>query len=297
MTSITVCIATMLRESVVDTLRSLDAQTGLDGVSLNIVVADNDEVTSAHQRISAAAADMKTPVIYVHAPARNISLARNAGLDAATGEWAAFIDDDEVAAPDWLAKLLAKAQSDQLDVVIGPALARYPADTPAWMEAQDYHSNRPTYRGGQVQTGHTCNALVHLTDPRIAKQRFLLSKGRSGGEDTEYFFRLWKMGFKLGAAEEALVYEPVNPARLNFKWIATRKFRAGQSYGYASMRTNTIGAKIPLLAMASAKTAFCGLLTAAFCWSRGRRNFWALRAIMHAGVVSSVFGLREPQIY
>ena len=41
-------------------------------------------------------------ISYIHAPARNISIARNACVEAATGKWIAFIDDDELASENWL---------------------------------------------------------------------------------------------------------------------------------------------------------------------------------------------------
>lgn len=295
--SITICMATMRRASVLDTLASLDAQQGLGDIALDIVVADNDETPSGRAMIEQAAADMKTPVTYVHAPARNISIARNATLDAARGEWAAFIDDDETAAPDWLARLVETARSTGAPVVIGPALAVYPPETPAWMRDQDHHTNQPVTRNGVAQTGHTCNALVNLADPRVHGERFRLDKGRSGGEDTEFFFRLWRKGVKIEIAEDAKVYEKVDPARLTYGWIAKRKFRAGQSYGFHSLKTGRAAERAALLAAAAAKTAFCFARAGLALASPGRRHFWTLRGRMHAGVIAASLGRREGELY
>jgi hypothetical protein len=44
-----------------------------------------------------AQSDLSLDCLYVHAPARNISIARNACLDAADAPLIAFIDDDETA--------------------------------------------------------------------------------------------------------------------------------------------------------------------------------------------------------
>lgn len=296
-TSVTVCMATWRRPSAVDALRSIDAQQGLEGVTVDIIVADNDETPSARELIETAARDLRTPVTYVHAPARNISIARNATLDAARGEWAAFIDDDETAAPDWLAKLLTTAQSSGASLVIGPAFAVYPPDAPDWMKEQDHHSNLPVTRGGQAQTGHTCNALVRIADPAIRGERFRLDKGRSGGEDTEFFFRLWKKGRKIEIASDAKVYETVDPARLNYDWIAKRKFRAGQSYGFHSLRTGSGQERLKLRVAAASKVVF-SLTLAALCFtSPGRRRFWSLRGRMHQGVMAATFGRREEELY
>ena len=220
--TIDICVCTYRRPSIEDTLRSLDRQTLPDGVSARAIVIDNDETPSARDRVEAIAANLSMPVKYIHAPANNISIARNAGLDAATAQWIAFIDDDEVAEPDWLASLLQMARVNSLDAVFGPAIAVYPETAPNWMRQQDYHSNVPVRRGGVVQTGHTCNALMRASSPIVKGQRFLIEKGKTGGEDTEFFFRLWYAGAKFGISEAAIVHEAVglrmdSPAQIPFR--------------------------------------------------------------------------------
>lgn len=150
---IDVLICTFRRPSVEETLRSVEAQHLPGGVSIRAIVADNDDRPSASSRIAGVAAAMTTSVVYVHAPARNISLARNACLDRADGDFVAFIDDDEVAAPDWLAALYRSATQGGFDAVFGPAIARYDEAAPNWIRAHDYHSNRPLRRGGEAIAG------------------------------------------------------------------------------------------------------------------------------------------------
>src|SRR5207244_1463324 len=118
--TIDVCVCTFRRPHVAQTLRSIAAQQGLEGRRLRIIVADNDEEPSARTLIARTAAELDVPVSYVHAPARNISVARNACLQQAGGDWLAFIDDDEIADPDWLAALLAEAERAGWDAVLGP---------------------------------------------------------------------------------------------------------------------------------------------------------------------------------
>ena len=294
---IDICVSTFRRAAVLDALRSLDAQRAPDGVSLAIIVADNDETPSAQADILVASQSMRLPVTYIHAPSRNISIARNACLDAARGPWVAFFDDDEVAPPDWISKLYTHAVENGLDAVFGPAIAQYPKDTPAWIRARDYHSNWPEQRGGVVQTGHTCNALMNMTSLPFANQRFLLEKGRTGGEDTEYFFRAWRGGAKLGIALDAVVYEPADPARMSLAWIRRRKFRSGISYGRHSMESDSLGERLQLLVKAGAKCLFSGIVALAYLPFQARRNYWFLRAVFHAGACSAVIRVREQELY
>ncbi|WP_254695225.1 glycosyltransferase family 2 protein [Leisingera sp. NJS201] len=180
MTRVDVTLCTFRRASVHNTLVSLAAQRLPEGVSMRIVVADNDETDSSRTRIAEAAKALQLPLLYVHAPARNISIARNACLEAADADWVAFLDDDERAEPDWLARLLDCACSTPADAVFGPALAEYGPRAPGWMRRQDHHSNRPVLRGGQVETGHTCNALLRWRGASWQAQRFDPGRGKSG---------------------------------------------------------------------------------------------------------------------
>lgn len=294
---IDICVCTYRRPSIEDTLRSLDQQNLPNGTTTRVIVIDNDETPSAKVRVEAIATTLSVPVTYVHAPANNISLARNAGLDTATAEWVAFIDDDEIADPDWVASLLQMAKLHGFDAVFGPAYAVYPDDAPDWMRKQDYHSNIPVRRGGVVQTGHTCNALIRTSSPFVRGQRFLLEKGKTGGEDTEFFFRLWYSGAKLGISEAAIVREAVDPKRLNAEWIRQRKFRSGLSFGYHSLNTRNAVTLTSAVLLSLAKASFCYAMAAAFFWSEQKRNFWLMRAVFHRGSMASAFSMREPELY
>jgi succinoglycan biosynthesis protein ExoM len=289
---IDVLICTHRRSHVGLTIASIHGQAVPDGVSLAIIVVDNDKLPSALPLVAAARTG-PWPITYVHAPGDNISLARNACLDASRADIVAFIDDDETAAPDWIARLLTRLDETGADAVFGPSIAVYPADAPDWMRAQDHHSNRPVRRAGVVETGHTCNALVRVKGVPWAADRFDLARGRSGGEDTEYFFRLARRGARFEIAGSAHVFEPVHPDRLDLDWLERRKFRMGQSY--ASLATGP-AARAWLLIVTTAKIAYC----------RGRklaapnaevRAFWRLRAALHCGVQAACRGRRDITIY
>lgn len=292
---IDVLVCAFRRPSIKETLRSIDEQMLPGGVSARIIIADNDDAPTAREGVARAAASMTTPVVYAHAPARNISIARNVCLDLADGDWVAFIDDDERAAPDWLARLYLRAKEGGFDAVFGPALADYGAATPKWISDYDYHSNNPLKRGGEVQTGHTCNALLRWRGGRFENERFLLEKGRSGGEDTEFFFRLWRSGAKLGLCEKARVFESIEAGRLNFGWIRKRKFRAGQSYGRHSIGTQTVSAGLAMSSLA--KVLFCGVMATLTSFSGAKHRYWLLRGVFHCGVFAAQFGFRENALY
>ena len=294
---IEICVCTFRRPSLADTLHSLGKQILPEGATLRIIVADNDETPSAQDLVTRFAEGLPFPVHYVHAPSRNISLARNACLDAAKGELLAFIDDDEIAPPNWIAELYALLLRGPYDAVFGPAMAEYPATAPDWIKQTDYHSNVPTRRNGTVQTGHTCNALIRTNAPSFAGQRFLLERGRTGGEDTEFFFRAWRAGGQFAIAEDAKVYEPVDPSRLAFRWIAKRKFRSGITYGRLERGRLSLAKATVSVCTTILKIAYCLLRALLAVFSSTKRNFWLLRAMFHAGVITSILSVKEQELY
>ncbi|GGD12986.1 glycosyltransferase family 2 protein [Aquisalinus flavus] len=294
MKAIDICIPTFRRASLEKTVLSVAAQELDPAVSLRIIIADNDEGGSAEPLAVALSARIETPLIYVHAPARNISIARNACLDEATGDYIAFIDDDETAPPDWLGQLLRVAEHGPFDAVFGPSIARYRPDDPAWIVARDYHSNIPLARDGVVETGHTSNALIRRQAPAFDGLRFDIAKGLTGGEDTDYFFRAHRAGASMGIAAAAMVFEPVEPSRLTWDWLSKRRFRAGQSYGY---HARAEGGRMAMIAGSALKTAWCYSVAGLSAWSKEKRNFWVLRGTFHAGVVSTLFKVREEALY
>lgn len=277
--TVDVCLCTFRRPGVVETLASIAAQRLPEGVALRVIVADNDDTPSARPRVQAAAQRLDVPVSYLHAPARNISLARNACLDHARADWVAFLDDDEVAAPDWIATLLTHARQSQSDVVFGPAVARYPADAPVWITANDFHSNRPATRGGVVQTGHTCNVLMRFAGTPVEQARFDLSLGQSGGEDTNFFFRLHARGLRLAICADALVHETVAPHRMRLRWLIERRFAEGQHYSHSAPQSR------PALFVGSiGKAGYSALRMIPAMGDRPALAFWGLRAVFHLGV-------------
>lgn len=293
-TDIDVLVCTFRRPILADTLHSLAGQVLPPGIKLGVIVADNDDKPGAAALVRQIASDFPHALTYVHAPRANISIARNACLASSSAPWVAFIDDDEVAEPGWISALWACAGRSGADGIFGPARAVYPPGTPDWMVNLDYHSNIPQLRGGKVLTGHTCNALLRWRGTAWADVSFDLSRGRSGGEDTAFFFELARRGARFAACDNAIVHEDVAPARLAFGWLARRRFRMGQSYVSSA---GGRGAQLVLGLSAAAKAVACGMATIVTLPVARRRNYWALRGALHLGVVAGCLSVPQPEVY
>jgi succinoglycan biosynthesis protein ExoM len=295
--TVDICVCTFRRPYLGETLRSLDRLRVPAGVAVSIIVADNDETPSAEQLIEGVRGTVRFPIRYRHAPARNISLARNACLDESRADFVAFIDDDEIATPEWLERLLETAGEFDADVVLGPVRALYGEDAPTWMRSGDFHSTYPVVRKQRILTGYTCNVLLRTASRSVAGRRFDLARGRSGGEDTAYFAKVTNEGGTIAYAPDAWVEEPVTSDRTSLSWLARRRFRVGQTHGRLLAEDASAWNRGRAVGLAASKAAFCYAAAVATAYSAIRRNRYLLRGIMHTGVVGGLLGQREIKLY
>ncbi len=209
--SIDICVCTFRRPELVATLRSLDALKIPSGFRVSIIVADNDNFPTAEPLAAKARAQSRRlPIRYVHCPARTYRLH---GMHVLTPvqPLRSFIDDDETASNVWLEQLVRVAQTSGADAVLGPVRAVYRPDAPNWMRRGDFHSTRPVWVAGEIRTGYTCNVLLRMSANSVRGRRFSLARGKSGGEDTEFFHQVCNLGGRITFADDAWVEEPVTP--------------------------------------------------------------------------------------
>ncbi|TIX87913.1 glycosyltransferase family 2 protein [Rhizobium sp. P44RR-XXIV] len=294
---IDIAVCTYRRVELDQTLLSLAVLTIPAGVIVRIIVADNDVTPSARDRVDAMRSAVPFEIAYVHCPASNISIARNACLDNAAGDFVAFIDDDETASEDWLAELLVMADTTGADAVLGPVQASYASTAPAWMRNGDFHSTLPVWVAGEIRTGYTCNVLLRRSAPSLVGRRFNIALGRTGGEDTEFFTHMHNAGGRIAFAADALIHEPVPGKRATVSWLAKRRFRMGQTHGRMLLEDGSGAWPLHAIVLAGTKSAYCFVVAALLVASPVKRHRYGLRGIMHAGVVSGLFGVREIEQY
>jgi succinoglycan biosynthesis protein ExoM len=235
MITVTIGIASLGRPCLSRTLASLCELELPPECSVDIVVADDDREGAARARVDAGV-PWPLPVRAVPVGSGNISVARNACLDAAYGDWVAFVDDDEWVAKDWLVRLLAAQREFSADVVVGPVHPQYPAGTPDWLVAANPAYVEWGHRGLKIDTGRSGNVLIRRSAIEREQARFDPALGKTGGEDTDFFHRLHRVGAVLIATDDALAFEEVPPNRLEPGYLRRRALRSGQSYARFRLR-------------------------------------------------------------
>ncbi|MDX1811677.1 MAG: glycosyltransferase family 2 protein [Gammaproteobacteria bacterium] len=228
---IDVCIATYKRQHLLKQLLEKLAVQETGGEFLySAIVVDNDSDKSAQGLVRKLSAELSISIFYYSQPIKNISKTRNTAIDHATGNYIAFIDDDEYPDKYWLYNLFDAISLYDADAVFGPVVPELPEIVPKWIKEGGVF-NRPRFPSGtQVRTGITANALVRAHWIREGRYRFDDQYGTTGGEDSDFFRRMHEAGAKLVWTDCAFVFEEIPLARCNLKWFIRRSFRSGQTF-------------------------------------------------------------------
>jgi succinoglycan biosynthesis protein ExoM len=247
-------------------LGALDAQR-FDAAppEIRIVVIDNDASESAREVVDDARSWLRYPIHYRVEKRVGIPQARNAALAVSLpSDWIAFIDDDEVPEPDWLAALLRTQRATGADVVTGPSLPHFVEPPAGWIVASRLFEPLRHATGAELPTAYTNNVLVRGAALRGLETLFDECFTLGVGEDAELFARIAAAGGRIVWADDAIVYENVPPARATLRWMLARGYRDGAATAAAARHG-------PLRTAAGAAGCIArGLVAAAFGALRGR---------------------------
>jgi len=241
---ITVCICTHDRP---DYLRAC-----LDGLARQTASTDNFEIVvvdsfgSPEAAARAAALTQAMPnarLIRVDRP--GLSLARNAGAHAARGAYIAYIDDDAVAAPDWIARIAdAIARSTPPPAVLaGRILPAWEQPLPGWWPRRLLgvlsiieFAGEGEFRSPAVPTTlepYGANMVVRR-DAMLAVGGFNEATGRLGktllsDEDVQLAWTLQDEGEPVRYDGSIVVRHSIQASRLHPGWLLRRLYWQGAS--------------------------------------------------------------------
>jgi glycosyltransferase involved in cell wall biosynthesis len=229
---ISVCVCTYRRPELLrKAIRDISRQWTGGSFVFSIVVADNDVAESAKHVVLASAADLPVSVTYCVEPRRNIALARNMAVRNASGEYIAFIDDDECPGDRWLLFLYETCVAHGVDGVLGPVIPDYEREPPTWVRRAGFY-DRPRHSTGFVMGWRECrtgNVLLKRSMFTGVEPPFRLEFG-AGGEDVDFFKRMAYAGKLFVWCDEAFVHESVPPNRLTRAFLLRRALLRGQTF-------------------------------------------------------------------
>lgn len=292
---IAVCICTFKRPAYLKRLLQSLAEietAGLFGYS--IVVTDNDVSRSSEAIVAAAAASSGISIAYCVEPRQNIALARNTALEHATGDYVAFIDDDEFPTRRWLVHLFRTCERYGVDGALGPVKPHFDEPPPQWVVDGGFYA-RPTYPTGFVidwRKGRTGNLLMKRSafegESQPFRPEFLT------GEDQDFFRRAIANGKVFAWCNEAVAYESVPPTRWSRAFMLRRALLRGRiSLLHPAMGASAIAKSVLAI------PAYAALLPFALATGQSRFMACLVKLFDHAGRLLAVTGLnpvKEPYV-
>ncbi|MEN6641506.1 MAG: glycosyltransferase family 2 protein [Armatimonadia bacterium] len=216
-----------------ETLQSLFAQ---EHSQLEVLVIDNRSTDGTAEVVQGLA--LHEPRLrYLYEDQPGVNVARNRGCLEASGDLLAFLDDDEVASPDWLTRLLAAMDETGAGGVGGPYQPLWQASPPRWLlksrcmqetlSFMDFGEARAPVEwllGGNAL--YTRAALLDANYFGVAPGRIGAS-GVTGGGDISVGRRVRSSGHSLWFEPSAVVYHKVPPERMRLPYILRRAFWSG----------------------------------------------------------------------
>lgn len=202
-----------------------------------IIVVDNSAEATARAVIDAYDLD---ELKYVHEARPGVAHARNSALAATKARYIAFLDDDEIASPHWLAALVNTAGALEADIVFGPLSAKADTETSGIRQhvldrlysrpgpSEDMHLDKPYGCG---------NSLIDRARFELGAEPFDTALNETGGEDDAFFDDLLRDGARLAWSAEAHAVECVDPARARWAYMLARSFAFGQGPAQTCART------------------------------------------------------------
>jgi glycosyltransferase involved in cell wall biosynthesis len=214
-----------------------------------IVVVDHNPSLLEKTRASLASV-----LVIQNTGSQGLSAARNSGVEAARGTLIAFLDDDAIAAPDWLEQLVQLCQNPTVLGTGGAVEPTWVSKRPAWLPEEFYWVVGCSYRGLPATTASVRNlfggCLCIRRDVLMTLGGFRDGIGRvgskpMGGEETELCIRArrrWPTGVFF-FEPRARIFHRVHADRTRWRYFLARCFAEGMS---KALLSRLVGAKAGL---------------------------------------------------
>ena len=213
--------------------RALESIKGerIEGMELEIVIADNDPLGSAKEFMARYISKSDQDVKYTHVPDPGVSNARNGALAVARGRWVLFLDDDMTAKAPWAASMMNAARQYEAALTFGPVTAIMPeTDNPFYDHMQPLFSRPERDKNGLIEKAiGTGNCLIDRNKLELPNPVFNPSMNQTGGEDDELFRKLEMQNPNIAWTNDAVTFEYVPAKRATLSYVWRRNFAFGQA--------------------------------------------------------------------
>ncbi len=294
---ISVCICTYKRpELLTKLLKSLETIDTENSFSYSIVIADNDELKSAEKRVNIFSKKSNLIIDYNCVIEKSFSLTRNKTIEKSTGEYLAFIDDDEYPEKDWLLNLYKNIKKYNVTAVLGPVIPDYEKPPSKWL-IKSKLCDRDRFKTGtfiNLKNTRTGNVLFNRKIFEDKSNYFNPDYGKLGGEDVALFTHLKQNGHIFIWCDEAIVYEFVPITRMKLNYHIKRAILRGFTSYTKSQNNLNLKRNIQIFGKSLlAISLYLLLLPILFIFNFNRFIRYLIRLIEHSVRILTMFKLVE----
>ena len=230
---ITVILCTFDRsQSLAKALASLTTQVLPDPVEWETLVVDSNSHDKTREVVEDFCRRYPDRFRYLFERRPGKSNALNAGIKEARGHILAFIDDDVIVEPQWLANLTTALRSDEWAGVAGRILPEKDFTPPHWIPLQERHALAPlAVFSPNLEAGPLTESPfgANMAFPKHVFERYGGFRTDLGplpsavepqkSEDNEFGHRLLAAGERLRYEPSAVVYHAVPGTRVQKKYF------------------------------------------------------------------------------
>jgi len=217
---------------------SVDTQTS-PPIEIIVCIDHNDKLLTMSEEYFAAERPVgAVPLIVVaNKYEGRLGSARNTGVELAAGEVVAFLDDDAAAVADWLYRLIAPYDDQQVGAVGGAPLPVFERGFPRWFPREFYWVFGCAYRGLPDRRA----PLAHLIGANMSARRSILQE--IGGfhsdnhDDMDMCHRVAFAGYEVIYEPLAAVHHSVPASRTTWRYFWRRCYfvNRGKVEAFAAM--------------------------------------------------------------
>ena len=283
---IAVCICTYKRPELLGrSLETICTQRTDSLFTYSIVVVDNDKHESGRAAVAETASGSPVSIKYCVESRQNIAMARNKAVENATGDFVAFIDDDEFAIKEWLLTLFKTLREHRVDGVLGPVNPHFDDGAPQWVIKGGFY-DRPIHPTGMVLPWKKCRTgNVLLKRELFAGDVQPFKPECLSGEDQDFFRRKIGQGHTFIWCHEAPAYEVVPAVR----WKRSFLVRRALFRGIFAQRNHGLQPLRVLQALISAPV-YAVMLPVALAFGQARFMKCVFKLSYHTGRLFALFG-------
>ncbi|MFP4489121.1 MAG: glycosyltransferase [Bacteroidales bacterium] len=238
MERIAICVCTRKRqEGIVKLLQSLEEVEVPEGVSMDVVVVENDKINSSESVINEFKKRNKLAVSYYLEPEPGLVNARNRSVrEAGDCDYCCFVDDDQVVDKKWLTELVSCRREFDADGVWGSNPPLFSRDVPPWI--RKFHTPKAFGYGEKTRTAFTNSLMIKKSWLDRIDGPFDLRLNFTGAEDRFMTYNITSRGGTIVCNQKAKAYELVPESRTGTDYVRRRSFRISNTNVYVKTLEN-----------------------------------------------------------